>query len=169
MNAPQSNPTQGEIFISRHFQAPRELVWEAWTNRDHLTRWHAPEGCEIHFAKFDFRVGGGFHSRIRNPSFGDCWCLGTYLEIVPHERLVYTMAIADAQGNLVLPILAGHDPEWPAETTVTITLTSNVDNTTRLTLHQNVKESLARRTGAYPSWLSMLDRLAEDLVSHPHA
>ena len=165
MNAPQSNHAQGEIFISRNFQAPRELVWEAWTNRDHLTRWHAPEGCEIYFAHFDFKVGGGFHSRISNPSFGDCWCLGTYLEIVPGERLVYTMAIADALGNLVSPALAGHDSEWPAETTITITLNSNSDGSTRLTLHQNVQESLARRTGAYPSWLSMLDRLADDLAS----
>lgn len=165
MTSPTPPTADGEVLITRTFRAPRQLVWQAWTDRAHLTRWHAPQGCDIHFARFDFRVGGSFHSRISNPSFGDCWCLGTYLEIVPPERLVYTMALADAAGHLIAAEEAGHDPEWPAETTVTLTLTEQADGSTLLTLHQSVKESIARRTGAYPSWLSMFDRLAEDLAN----
>ncbi|MEK7953751.1 SRPBCC family protein [Luteolibacter soli] len=153
-----------EVLISRTFHVPRELVWKAWTELEHLRHWHAPEGCEIEFKRFDFREGGEFLSCISNPSFGECWCLGTYLEIVVPERIVYTMAMADADGNLVSSAAAGHVSEWPDETTVTLTL-AEADGGTLLTLRQSVSEELAKRTGAYPSWLSMLDRLASRVGS----
>jgi uncharacterized protein YndB with AHSA1/START domain len=152
----------GEILITRIFDAPRELVFEAWTNPEHLVRWFAPRGCTIHFSQLALRPGGGFHSCIRNPDFDDCWCQGTYHEIVAPERIVYTIALADEKGNLVTAANAGEDQEWPSETTVTV-LFEDVDGKTKLTLHQNASEAVAKRTGAYPSWLQMLDRLAETL------
>lgn len=159
---PPTNPaeeaTDREVQITRTFDAPRELVWRAWADLDHLKNWHAPQGCEIEFTRFEFREGGGFLSCIRNPAFGECWCLGTYLEIVEPERIVYKMAMADAEGNLIDPVAAGHDSEWPAETILTLTFTEE-DGKTVLSLHQTVSEELAKRTGAYPSWLQMLDRL----------
>lgn len=166
MSTPAHMPasTDPDILITRTLKAPRELVWQAWTNVDHLQHWHAPHGCEIRFARFDFREGGGFHSCISNPSFGECWCVGTYQEIVKPERIVYTMAMADAEGNLVDPASVGHDAKWPAETTVRITLQENAEETV-LTLEQNVSEALAKRTGAHPSWLQMLDRLEKDMGS----
>jgi uncharacterized protein YndB with AHSA1/START domain len=152
-----------EVLIIRSFDAPRERVWRAWTELEHLKQWHAPRGCEIHFERFDFREGGGFLSCIRNPAFGECWCLGTYLEIEAPERIVYKMALADAEGNLVDSVAAGHGSEWPAETIVTLSFAEE-DGKTVLTLHQSVSEELAKRTGAYPSWLDMLERLAGSLT-----
>lgn len=151
------------IVIQRVFDAPRELVFDTWTNPEYLPLWFAPRGCSIHFSKLDIRPGGRFHSCIHNPAFGDCWCIGIYKEIVRPERIVYTMAIADEHGNRIEPAQAGHDPEWPAETLVTVTLEDDRGKTL-LTLRQNVLESLAKRTGAYPSWIDMLDRLAETLT-----
>lgn len=55
------------------------------------------------------------------------------------------------------------DPDWPAETVVTVTFTEQHGKTS-LTLHQTVDKSLAKRTGAYPSWLNMLDNLANLLA-----
>lgn len=150
------------VFITRTFDAPRELVFKAWTDPEQLVRWFAPNGCTIHFSWIDVRPGGGFHSCISNPTFGDCWCRGVYREIVVPERLVYTLAIADEQGNLVAPATVGHDPDWPAETTLTVTF-EELSGKTKLSLHQTVSEALAKRTGAYPSWLQMLDRLDENL------
>lgn len=152
-------PAPGEILITRVINAPRELVWKAWSDPTHLSRWHAPEGCEISFKRFDFSLGGGFHSVISNPTFGDCWCVAEYLDITPPERLCYKISIADASGNLISSADAGHDPEWPETTIVTLTFTEQPEGKTLLTLHQTTQEELARRTGAYPSWLSMLDRL----------
>jgi len=163
MIEPSEAGADREVLISRSFDAPRELVWQAWTELEHLKQWHAPGGCEIHFERFDFREGGSFLSCIRNPAFGECWCLGEYLEIVPPERLVYKMAMADAAGNRISSAAAGHISEWPEETILTLTLEEE-GGKTLLTLHQTVSEELAKRTGAYPSWLDMLDRLAERLA-----
>lgn len=173
MSQPSPSPShgatpasKGEVLIQRTFAAPRALVWQAWTDVEQLQLWHAPHGCDIHFARFDFRAGGGFLSRISNPSFGDCWCVGAYLEIVEPERIVYQMAVADSEGNRVKSASVGHDVDWPEETTVTVIFEER-DGQTHLTLRQNVSEELAKRTGAYPSWLQMLDRLAEKLVQRP--
>jgi uncharacterized protein YndB with AHSA1/START domain len=148
------------IRIERMFDAPRELVFDAWTQPEQLMQWYAPRGCTIQLVQLDARPGGRFHWCIRNPSFGDCWCVGAYQEIVRPERIVYTLATADSAGNEIEPVQAGHDPRWPRETLVTVTL-ADVRGSTRLTLEQSVLESLAKHTGAHPSWLQMLDRLDE--------
>lgn len=158
--ATQSEP---QVEITRVFDAPRELVFRAWSDREHLLNWYAPNGCEIQIATLEFRPGGRFHTCIRNPAFGECWVVGVYLEIIAPERIVYTMASADAAGNLVEPADVGHDNAWPRETTVTVTLTES-EGKTKLTLHQTVSEALAKRTGAHPSWIQMLDRLEAELA-----
>lgn len=154
----------GEVLITRIFKAPRELVFRAWTEPEHLHRWYAPNGCSIHFARIDMRTGGSFHSCVRTPQGYECWCTGSYLEVVPPERLVFTFAVADPEGKKRTPVEAGMDPEWPEETVVTVTFAHH-DEGTKMTLHQTVGEALARKTGAYPSWLQMFDKLAENLAS----
>jgi uncharacterized protein YndB with AHSA1/START domain len=151
-----------EVFISRIVDAPREQVFQAWTDPEELEKWFAPKGCTIHFSQIDIREGGTFHSVVKNPAYKDCWCKGTYLEIVEPERIVFTMAIADEAGNLVTPADAGMDPAWPEVTTVTVTFGAMGDKTA-FTLHQTVNETLAKRTGAYPGWLDMLDILEAHL------
>jgi len=153
----------GEVFIERDFDAPRDLVFQAWINPERLIRWYAPHGCTTIFRTFEPRPGGTFHSCIRSSEGHECWCLGTFKEIAPPERLVYTLAIADANGNLVSPTDVGMDPDWPAETALTVTF-ADLNGRTHLTLRQTVNETLARKTGAHPSWLQMLDRLNELLV-----
>ena len=150
------------IVIERLFDAPRELVFEAWTDPRYLAAWFAPRGCTIRFAHIDVRPGGRFHSCIQNPAFGECWCVGVYQEIVRPELIVYSIALADSLGNKVDSARAGHHPDWPEETIVRVTL-EDLGGSTRLILRQNAPEALARQTGAYPSWLQMLDRLAESL------
>lgn len=152
-----------EVVITRVFDAPRELVFEAWTDPEHLMRWFAPKGCTTHFSKMEFRQGGVFHSCIRNPRVHDCWCKGVYREIVVPERIVYTLAVSDENGNSVEPVDVGMDLDWPRETIVTVTFAEH-EGRTKLTLHQTVLESVAKRTGAHPSWIEMLDRLAEHLA-----
>jgi uncharacterized protein YndB with AHSA1/START domain len=151
-----------QVFITRTFDAPRELVFRAWTDAAQLEQWYAPSGCSVRFTKLDLREGGEFHSCVRTPDGHDCWCKGVYREIVAPERIVYTLAVADEHGNLITPVQAGMDPEWPRETTVTVTFAEH-DGKTTLTLHQTVSASLAQRTGALPSWLSMFDRLESSL------
>lgn len=155
--------TANEVWIVREIAAPRELVFRAWTDPKQLTEWFAPNGCMIEYRKLDVRTGGAFHSCIHTPDGKECWCAGVYREVVPPERIVMTMAIADAEGNVIDAVAAGMDPEWPQETVVTITFEECAGGT-KITLHQTVSEALAKRTGAHPSWLQMLDRLAARLA-----
>lgn len=161
----RSADSAGEPFvaITRVFDAPRELVFKAWIVPEHLLRWHAPRGCLLTIRSIDVRPGGAFVYGIRSPDGYECGCRGTYREIVEPERLVYTLCRADEFGNVVEPATVGMDPAWPKETVVTVTF-ADLGGKTQLTLHQTVSESLAKRTGAHPGWVQMLDRLAEALA-----
>jgi len=151
--------TEPLLRIEETFDFPRDRVFDAWTRPELLARWFAPHGCTLHVERLDIRPGGGFHFCIRNPAFGECWTIGTYLEVVRPQLLVYTSRIADAAGAPATPASQGHDPDWPAETTVRVTFAERGGKTV-VTLEQNVSETLAKQTGAHPSWLQMLDRLA---------
>lgn len=161
---PATESGERMVVITRSFDAPRELVFRAWTDPEQLTRWYAPTGCTIRFVAIDPRPGGAFHSCLRTPDGYECWCKGIYLEIVEPERIVYTLAVTDEHGASVEPSAVGMDPAWPRETVVTVTF-SELGGGTKLTLHQTAPESLARRTGAHPSWIEMMDRLAENLAA----
>ena len=153
-----NNTSDRELVITRLIRAPRERVFQAWTDPEQLKQWYAPNGCTIHFAQIDVRPGGRIHSCIHNPEYGDCWCVGTYLDIVAPERIVHTLSNAYEDGREASPADLGMDPGWPQETVITITFEEQ-DGGTKITLHQTVSEALAKHTGAHPSWLQMLDRL----------
>jgi uncharacterized protein YndB with AHSA1/START domain len=159
VSATTARSAEREVLITRLFDAPRELVFDAWTDPRQLAKWFAPHGCEIEFRAFDPRPGGTFHSCIRSPDGHECWCRGVYRTINRPVQIVLTMAVSNARGESVEPASAGMDPDWPTESAVTVTLVEK-QGRTMLTLHQTVSESLAKRTGAHPSWLEMLDRLA---------
>jgi uncharacterized protein YndB with AHSA1/START domain len=147
-----------EVFIEQFFNAGIDKVFEAWTDPEKLMKWYAPEGCTIHFKQLNIEQGGWFHSCVSNPQFGDCWCVGEYLEIIPNARIVFTMMNADENGNPINPVAIGMDPGWPGETLVTVTLTEE-NGKTKLQLRQTVSQALAKKTGAYPSWLQMLNKM----------
>lgn len=163
MDGRKSNDAAGDarfLQITRDFDAPRSMVFEAWTDPQQLVRWYAPEGCQISFRQLDLRTGGRFHSCIHTPQGHECWCIGEYLEITAPERIVFTMVAANSKGEPVLPVDVGMHRDWPRECVVSVTF-EDLAGRTRLSLHQTVDEALAKRTGAHPSWLAMLDRLAQ--------
>lgn len=148
-----------QVVITRLFNAPRELVFKAWTDPEQLVQWYAPLGCTIEYRQIEIREGGKFHSCIRTPDGFQCWCIGEYRQIIVPEKIVCTMVISNAHGDRIEPVAAGHDSDWPVETILTVTFAEQAGQT-KLTLHQNVRESIAKRTGALPSWNQMFDRLA---------
>jgi uncharacterized protein YndB with AHSA1/START domain len=151
------------LVITRIFNAPRELVFKAWTNPEHLMRWWAPKGCTTPFCKVDLRPGGRFHYCMRLPEGRDIWGMGIYREIVAPSLLVYTDRFADAQGNPVPPAVYGMSASHPAETLVTVTFEEH-EGKTRLTLRHAIPVSVEERKGAEQGWSEMLERLAEDLA-----
>ena len=90
-----------KLFITHLFDAPRELLFRAWTDPEQLIHWYAPDGCTIEFKTIDVREGGTFHSCIHDPIHGDCWIKGIYQEVVFPERLVFSMVLTNEHGYSV--------------------------------------------------------------------
>jgi uncharacterized protein YndB with AHSA1/START domain len=160
MNA--ATPTN-EVHIVRTINAPREKVFAAWATQKSLERWYAPHGSTITFRNYSPTRGGQYLSCIKTPDGHECWCAGSYEVFSPPEKLVMTMSICKPDGTIVPPTAVGMDPDWPITTRVTVTF-EDLGGSTRITLHQTVDEGLAKKTGAHPSWLQMLDRLSEDVA-----
>ena len=162
-NISSNTVEDARVRIEQTFDAPREQVFDAWVQKDLLEEWYAPDGCTLHVERLDVREGGGYHWCIRNPPFGECWNIGSYLEVVRPERLVFTATIADATGKPQSSTSQGHDPGWPQHTTICVTFAEH-NGQTVVTLEQDVSEELAKKTGAHPSWLQMLDRLRQRVL-----
>jgi uncharacterized protein YndB with AHSA1/START domain len=140
-----------ELTISRTLDAPVDLVFRMWTDGEHLRNWCCPTGMTIPFSEGDIRPGGAFRSCMRAPDGAEYWLRGTYREIVPNERLVFTHAWLDEAGN----------PKH--ETVVTVTFAESGDGSTRLTLHQSFFLTGASRDGHRDGWNETFDNLAEYL------
>jgi uncharacterized protein YndB with AHSA1/START domain len=145
-----SNPATGaaerEVVITRVFDAPRSLVFKAWTEPEHMAKWFGPRGFTATVLQNDVRPGGLYHFHMRGPNYDDQW-KGVYREVVVPERLVFT---------------------WPAgpESIVTVTF-EDLAGKTKLTLRHGIFESVAARDNHQRGWNGTLDCLADYLkVAH---
>lgn len=152
------NSDKKELLITHLFDAPKEIVFRAWTDPEQLKHWYAPDGCTIEYKMIDTTQGGNFHSCIHDPVHGACWVKGTYLEVLPNQKLVFTMVMSDESGNSVNSVTAGKTADWPEEQITTVTFESIAEQT-KVTIHQTVSEEQAKKTGAYQSWIKMLNKL----------
>ena len=151
INNPGATPAEQELVITRLLDAPRDLVFKAWTESDHLEKWqNAPQGLTATVHKSDIRKGGGFLICMRSPEGAEHWLQGEYREVVPPERLVFTHTWLSADGK-----------PGP-ETLVTITFIDR-GSQTELALRQTGFKSVESRDGHRGGWISTFDRLAEYL------
>ena len=91
-----------EIVLKRRFAAPPQLVWETYTDCEHLKHWWGPHGWDLTHCELDLRVGGRWHYCMSGEYEGEMqhsWGLATYDEIDTPKRLVYREAFSDADGN----------------------------------------------------------------------
>jgi uncharacterized protein YndB with AHSA1/START domain len=122
----------GELVLARTFNAPRELVFKVWTEAEHLAQWWGPAGMELTVLKLDVRPGGIYHFGMKSPEGFEMFGKFVYYEIAAPEKLVYTNAFADAEGNTIrAPFFA--TPVFPLEIMNTLTLAEQ-DGQTMLTL-----------------------------------
>jgi len=103
--------------ISRVFDAPRERVWQAWTEVEQMKQWWAPKGFTVTHCKVDLRPGGRGHYCLRGPDGSEMWGRFVYREIVRPERLVWINSFSDKDGGLTTHPM---NPNWPREMLTTI-------------------------------------------------
>jgi uncharacterized protein YndB with AHSA1/START domain len=89
-----------EITFERQFNAPRALVFKAWTEPQRLAHWWGPADWTLPVCNLDLRPGGVWHYCMRGPKGEESWGKATYVEVVEPERLVWSDAFSDSQGNV---------------------------------------------------------------------
>jgi len=161
-NSAAVKAAEKQLTVLRYFNAPREVVFKAWTDPERVMRWWGPQGFHTPFCKIELRPGGTFRFCLRSPEGKDLWGKGVYREILKPERLVYENYFSDENGNTVSPSKYGMNPAWPEAALVTVIFEDRAGRT-RLTLSLGVTAELAKLQLADRGWNESFDRLAEYL------
>jgi len=116
--------------ITRVVDAPRDKVWRAWTEVEHLRQWWGPKGFAVTHCTVDLRPGGIMHYCLRMPDGGEMWGKFVYREIAKPERLVWINSFSDKDaGTTVHPMMA----DWPREMLTTVSFEA-LGGKTRITV-----------------------------------
>jgi uncharacterized protein YndB with AHSA1/START domain len=136
-----------ELLMTRWLDAPPELVFRVWTQPEHLANWWGPEGFTLPFCEMEVKPGGRFRMHIRKADGSESyWMRGEYREVTAPERLVFTFAWEDEQGEPV------------HETVITATFEAEGDGT-RFTFHQAMFRTAVECEDHRGGWTSCFDRL----------
>ena|SRR5579863_6670692 len=134
MTTTPNNPASGTgtkpFIISRIFDAPRALVWQAWADADTLMKWFGPKGFTITYAKLDLRPGGTFLYGMKTPEGKEMWGKFVYREITAPERIILVNSFSDAAGGVTRHPMS---PTWPLEMLTTATF-EDENGKTKLTI-----------------------------------
>jgi uncharacterized protein YndB with AHSA1/START domain len=142
-------PHDRVLVIERLLDAPRKLVFKAWTVPEHLVRWWGPHGFSLPYCKMELKPGGSFRCTMLSPEGTEHRLSCVYREIVAPEKLSFTWTWIDEE-----------DQPGP-ETLVTVLLEEAGDQgaQTKLTLHQAIFESDTACAAHGDGWSQSLDRL----------
>lgn len=126
-----SETTSQDFVISRVFDAPRELVWQCFTDPERMKRWWGPKGVKILKSDMDLRVGGTYLYGMQTPDGKVMWGKFVYRAITPPERLEFINSFSDEAGGLTRHPLA---PTWPLEMLSLFTFEEAPGKQTRFTV-----------------------------------
>lgn len=167
MTNPDPANTAGakSVVLEREFEAPMSLIWQMWTDSDHFSAWYGPTGATIPVANMDVRVGGSRLICMEMETPGgtmQMWFTGTYLEVNPEDRLVYTESMADEDGNVLSPAQMGMPGDHPETTEITVLLEDLGGRTKMVMTHAGVPADSPGAAG----WNMALDKLESHIAAH---
>ncbi len=147
-----SLPKNRTLTINKLFDAPLSVVWNAWTDPKHLVKWWAPKGMDVTIIEHNFSVGGVWKYSMPMPNGDSFISEGTYLEIIPNEKIVTTADFKPMTTNVEIHVLFEEDGD---KTKFTFSV-----------LHETEEYCKQQEEmGFYNGWGSTLDRFAETLQS----
>jgi len=150
------------LTITRIFDAPRERVWQYWTESELYSCWWGPKDFTAPYTHIDLRVGGKYLYCMRSPDGKDYWGTGTYTEISEPNHIVYTDSFSDEHGNVVPASYYSMVGDMPLEMVVEVTL-EDVGGKTRMTLEHCGMPAGEMSEQAKEGWNQSFDKLAECL------
>src|SRR6266404_1833749 len=123
-----------DIVVKRIIQSPVDVLWDIWTQPEHIKKWYGPKdftgaNCEVEL-KVDGRILLGMHS----PDYlggQDMFTVGEFKDIQPMKRLEFTQSMSDGAGNVVDPASIGM-PDFPKVTTVIVEFKKLADEFTEI-------------------------------------
>ena len=145
-----------ELAITRVFDAPRELVFEAWTQAEHWQKWLGPHSATMPYCQMEAKPGGTLHFCHRLEDGQDIWVKCAYEEVSKPEKLVFTIHFSDKAGKLV------ERPGFSKESRVAVTFREKGSQTEVVIRHTG----LAIDQGESEGWKQGLDRLTHFLTSN---
>ena len=162
--------TTQDFVIERTLDAPRNLVWRAFTAPEHMKQWWGPKGFKVFHSKMDLRPGGTYHYGMKAPNGSDMWGRFVYREIAPKDRIVVITSFSDEQGGVTRHPMA---PTWPREMLSTFTFEDAGPGKTRLTIRwapHNATEEEAKtfdagRDSMQMGWSGTLEQLEAYLAT----
>lgn len=107
MNTQEKNTLK----ITRTVNAPRELVFDAFTKAEHLMHWWGPAGCTLTVLSLDVKAGGKFHYKMSMPNGHEMYGVFNYKEIQAPEKIVFTNSFADEKGNIIATSMLENFPK----------------------------------------------------------
>jgi uncharacterized protein YndB with AHSA1/START domain len=119
--------------LTREFDAPLDLVWRAWTERECFARWFGPKGIAMRLKSFDLRPGGMCHYSMTTPDGNEMWGKAVSREIVPRKKLVWINSFSDPEGGITRHPLTTE--KWPLQLLTTITFAEIDAGRTAVTVH----------------------------------
>ena len=148
------------MVVTRVLDAPRELVWRAWTEPKYVQQWWGPMGFTMPFCRMDFREGGRFLYCMKAPDGQEYWSAGQFHQIVPQEKIVLSMYFADAQGNRVEAAAVGIEHEAIPDAKDEVLFEDLGNGKTRLTFTGNETMKHARESGQFEGMMQVLEKFA---------
>lgn len=122
-----TTPSEREIVMTRVFDAPRRLVFEAHSTPEHMRRWWGPRHYEMTLAEMDFRPGGAYRFVQRGPDGEEFGFRGEFRDIVPPERIVWTFEFEGMPGHVSVQTLVLTEQEGKTTLTATAVFDSVAD------------------------------------------
>lgn len=148
-----------DLVLERVIDVPRELVWECWTKAEHFPHWFVPRPWQVADCELDVRPGGMMRTVFRSPEGQEYPNLACYLEVTPHERLIWTDVLEPGYR----PQAKGFLPEGMPVTAI-LTFTTE-DKGTRYHAHCLHKDPEGRKKheemGFFEGWGTCIDQLVE--------
>ncbi len=141
-----------DLTLTRFIEAPRALVWEAWTNPEHLKRWWTPAPYTTPVCEMDVRPGGIFRTVMRSPDGDEHDHTGVFVDVVEQERIVFTDALLPGWRPVANPFMSA-----------IITMTDRDGGTeyTALVLHKDEADRVRHEEmGFHQGWNTCIDQLA---------
>jgi uncharacterized protein YndB with AHSA1/START domain len=133
--------------IVREFNAPRQLVFDAWTKVEHLTNWMFPmDGCVCEFSSADITSGGSSLHKVVMPNGFTMWLLTKYEEISAPEKLVFLQYISNEAGDI---IPNPQMPDWPKHMLATLYFEEVADNKTKITFNWEPRNPTAEELAVF--------------------